>query len=88
METPERFEITVDGRPVAAREGWTIAEAMLAGGNRTCRETRSQAPRGVFCGMGVCYECRMVVNGAPNVRTCMTPAAPGCKVETQKDGDL
>ncbi|MCP4692710.1 MAG: (2Fe-2S)-binding protein [Desulfobacterales bacterium] len=88
METAEKFEINVDGRPVAARAGWTIAEAMLAGGIRTCRETRNQAPRGVFCGMGVCYECRMIVNGTPNVRTCMTLAAPGCEVETQKESEL
>jgi len=69
--------------------GQTIAEAMLlAKGLRTCRNTRLQSPRGVFCGMGICYECRMIVDGIPNVRTCMAPAMPGSRIQIQDDGAI
>ena len=84
----ETFDIYVDGRPVPARPGQTIAEAMQAEGLRLCRYTRSHSPRGVFCGMGVCQECRMIVDGVANVRTCMTPARPGSQVRVQYDGDM
>jgi hypothetical protein len=84
----KQFDIYVNGRPVPATQGQTIAEAMLANGLRTFRNTRSQSPRGVFCGMGICYECRMIVDGVPNVRTCMTPASPGVRVRVQDDGAI
>ena len=58
---------------------------LLAAGIRTFRHSPGGEPRGVFCGMGVCFECRMIVDGRPNVRTCMTPAHPGCRVERQAD---
>jgi hypothetical protein len=38
--------------------------------------------------MGICYECRMVVDGIPNVRTCMTPALPGSQIKVQDDGAI
>lgn len=82
------FQIEFDGRKIEAREGQTLAEVLLAGGVTVTRKTVSGAPRGVFCGMGVCYECRAVVNGRPNVRTCQTPARPGDRVQTQLDGQL
>jgi predicted molibdopterin-dependent oxidoreductase YjgC len=82
---PERFEIFLDGRPLEAQRGQTIAEALLAAGVRTFRYSRSGSPRGPFCTMGVCFECRMTVDGRPNVRTCQTPALPGCRVERQSD---
>jgi predicted molibdopterin-dependent oxidoreductase YjgC len=85
MEQNDIFEIEVDGRKVKAKSGQSIAEAMLASGFRVFRKTRNDAPRGFYCGMGVCYECRMIVNGLPNVRTCMTLATPGCKVTTQNE---
>ena len=84
----KKFEIYVDGRPVPASPGQTIAEAMLASGLRTCRSTRSGSARGVFCGMGICYECRMIVDGIPNTRTCMTPAVPGSCIRVQDDAAI
>jgi len=77
--------IEVNGRKLRAQKGQTIAEALLANGFKLFRKTRNDAPRGFYCGMGVCYECRMIVNGMPNVRTCMTLATPGCKVTTQDE---
>ncbi|MBW1730253.1 MAG: (2Fe-2S)-binding protein [Deltaproteobacteria bacterium] len=84
-EQNHTFQIEVDGKKIVARAGQTIAEAILDNGLKVFRRTRNGAPRSFYCGMGVCYECRMIVNGAPNVRTCMTPATPGCKVVSQDE---
>ena len=88
MDIGNTFEIEVDGRIISACSGQTIAEALLASGVRVLRKSRKQSPRGLYCGMGICYECRMIVNGIPNVRTCMTLATPGCKIATQDDSRI
>ncbi len=84
----DQFFIYVDGQPVQAIMGQSIAEAMLSSGLKTCRKTKSQTPRGVFCAVGVCYECRMVVDGIPNVRTCITAAMPESKIMIQNDAGI
>jgi predicted molibdopterin-dependent oxidoreductase YjgC len=85
VERGALFSFTVDGRAVEAYPGETIAGAMLAAGRRVARRTawRDEA-RGAFCFMGVCHDCRMVVDGVPNIRTCFTPARAGMVVETQR----
>ncbi len=86
VERGRQFQIEVDGRPIAVYEGETIGAALLAAGVRTLRHTAKQdAPRGIFCGMGVCFDCVMTVNGVPNVRTCVTQVEPGMKVQTQRE---
>lgn len=78
------FEIEVDGETNLAFEGETVAAALIAAGRRTLRRTtKKNHPRGMYCGIGLCYECRMVINGVPNTRACQTLATPGCRVETQ-----
>jgi predicted molibdopterin-dependent oxidoreductase YjgC len=80
---PLRF--TFDGAPVEAFEGETVAAALLAAGVRALRRSEKRnEPRGVFCGMGSCFECRMVIDGQMNVRACLTPVAEGMAVETQR----
>ncbi|HHY37433.1 MAG TPA: (2Fe-2S)-binding protein [Clostridia bacterium] len=83
--TPGRVvQIVVDGKKIEAREGETIAAALLAAGIRVNRYTsKRHEPRGLFCGIGQCTDCVMVVNGVPNVRTCVTPVASGMVIETQ-----
>ena len=88
MDGRDRFEIEVNGKKIPAYRGQTIAEAILASGIRVLRTTQNNAPRGIYCAMGICYECRMIVNGVPNVRTCMTPATPGSRVTTQTDAKI
>ena len=86
VERGRQFEIEVDGRPVVAYEGETIAAALLASGIEVFRHThRLDAPRSLFCGMGICFECLMTVDGVPNVRTCVTQAEPGMKVQSQRE---
>ncbi|MFO0996991.1 MAG: (2Fe-2S)-binding protein [Alphaproteobacteria bacterium] len=85
LDRGEPFHFTCDGEPVLAYPGESIAAALFAAGRRKLRTTaRLAAPRGLYCGMGVCWECIMVVDGAPAVRACMTAAAPGMRVETQR----
>ncbi|MBN1317066.1 MAG: (2Fe-2S)-binding protein [Anaerolineales bacterium] len=76
--------LELDGNPVPAYEGDTIAAALLAVGIKVFHRTEKRDdPRGVFCAIGRCTDCLMTVNGQPNVRTCITPAEDGMKIETQ-----
>ncbi len=80
-----RFQFDFDGRPVDAEPGQSVAAALIAAGHRSWRRTRIEsAPRGVFCGIGVCFDCLVTVNGRPNVRACLAEAAPGDRVRTQE----
>ena len=84
VERGASFQIEVDGESIVAFEGETIAAAMSAAGKRTFRRTtKRHDPRGIYCGAGICFECRMIVDGRPNVRVCQTLATPNCKVQTQ-----
>jgi predicted molibdopterin-dependent oxidoreductase YjgC len=77
--------IIVDGKKVPAIEGEPIAAALLAAGIRKIRETsKYHKPRGIFCAIGRCTDCVMIVDGVPNVRTCVTPVRDGMVVRTQK----
>ncbi len=83
-DAPPRKELTIyfNSEALIAREGDTIAAALLAHGIRVFRHTRKSAsPRGVFCGIGQCTDCIMRVDGVPNVRTCVTKVAGGMRVE-------
>lgn len=80
----KQVTITVDGRPLAAREGEMIAAALTAAGISRLRTTSKQHDgRGIFCAIGRCTDCVMEVDGRPNVRTCVTPVAEGMVVNTQ-----
>ena len=83
--TPERaFVLRVDDREIEALPGHTVAAALLRAGVTSWRRTRvTGEPRGVFCGIGVCFDCLVTVNDRPNQRACITPARPGDVVRTQ-----
>jgi sarcosine oxidase subunit alpha len=79
----EPITIMVDGVPVRAHHGETVAAALLADGRRVLRRTvRRRAPRGMFCGMGVCFECLVTIDGVEGVRGCMTAVSDGMRIET------
>lgn len=76
--------IYFNGEPVEAYEGEPIAAALMSAGYRSFRRTaRRDEPRGIFCAIGRCTDCMMIVDGQPNVRTCITSARDGMRVETQ-----
>ena len=81
MSTPIAFQF--DGRQVAAREGQTIAAALAACGVVALGRRRDGTARGVWCGMGVCQECLVTVDGRPSRRACMEPALDGIVVTAQ-----
>ena len=65
-------------------EGEPIAAALRVAGVMTHRYTKKRhEPRGVFCAIGRCTDCVMIVNGKPNIRTCITPLEEGMDVRTQ-----
>ena len=83
LERGAAVSLTVDGRTVIAYEGETVAAMLLAEGHIATRNTRSGSPRGVYCGMGVCFDCLVVVDGAPNTRACVTWVREGMDVARQ-----
>jgi predicted molibdopterin-dependent oxidoreductase YjgC len=75
--------VTIDGVPFAAREGDTVAAALLAAGVTAFRTTWSGAPRAPFCMMGACFECLVTIDGTPRRRSCTVQVAPGMRIETR-----
>lgn len=81
----KRLRISIDGVPLAVPPGTTIAAAMVEADRIVVhRSTRLAHPRGMFCGMGICFACLLAVNGSPNVRACLTEVKDGMVVETQR----
>jgi D-hydroxyproline dehydrogenase subunit gamma len=79
-----RVTILLDGEPVEAYEGETVAAVLLARGEIATRSTPRGEPRGIFCGMGVCFDCLMIVDGVPNTRACMTWVREGLDARHQE----
>jgi predicted molibdopterin-dependent oxidoreductase YjgC len=73
-----------DGSPVPFVAGQTVGAALWAHGIRSWRITRfGRRPRGLFCGIGVCFDCLVEIEGRPDRRACLEPAADGLVVRTQ-----
>ena len=83
LERGAAVSLTLDGRAVTAYEGETVAAVLLAEGHLATRLTTGGSPRGVFCGMGVCFDCLVVVDGVPNTRACVTWVSEGMAVSRQ-----
>jgi thioredoxin reductase len=76
--------VSLNGESVEVLPGQTVAAALLAGGQDSWRTTRAAGrPRGVFCGIGVCFDCLVVVNGIPDVRACQRILADGDTITSQ-----
>lgn len=85
LKTVKEITIFVDGKEMKARDGEMIAAALIANGKKIFRYTNDRhEPRGLYCGIGRCTDCVMIVNGIPNVRTCVTPVEDGMVIETQQ----
>lgn len=84
LEPVEMVTIYFDGTPVQARRGEPVAAALMNAGVKAFRKTpKRHEPRGIFCAIGRCTDCMMIVNGKPNTRTCVTLAEEGMVVQTQ-----
>jgi D-hydroxyproline dehydrogenase subunit gamma len=74
--------LTVDGRVVRASRGASVAAALLDAGVRAFRTSVSGEPRAPLCGMGVCHECRVEIDGVGQRRACMITVSEGMRVRT------
>jgi len=83
---PETVTIVVDGRPLAAEEGVTLAAALESAGRSELRRSISGEPRGVLCAMGICFECRVTVDGRAHRRACLEVVREGMRVGTGNEG--
>jgi predicted molibdopterin-dependent oxidoreductase YjgC len=77
------INLTLDGQGVVAYEGETIAAVIVVDEGLATREASSGEHRGIFCGIGVCFDCLVIVNGVPNTRACMTYVVEGMSVSRQ-----
>ena len=77
---------TFDGREIPLGPGQSVGAALMSAGVRSWRTTRKNSrPRGLFCGIGICYDCLITIDGVPNQRACLTPAAPGMRVASEAE---
>jgi predicted molibdopterin-dependent oxidoreductase YjgC len=72
----DRFRIIVDGVEMEVSAGWSVAAALM-NARLPIRESVRGEPRAALCGMGICHECRVSVDGRAHQRSCMTVVAPG-----------
>ena len=83
-ENVKEISFFYDGKEMKGYEGEPIAAALKAAGVMVHRYTKKEhKPRGIFCAIGRGTDCVMVVDGVPNVRTCITPLKEGMDVRTQ-----
>jgi hypothetical protein len=74
-----------DGRPVPFAAGQSVGAALVAAGILSWRITRVESrPRGIFCGIGICFDCLVTVDGRPNERACLVPAEVDMTVRRQE----
>ena len=77
------IHISVNGRMIAATPGETVLAALTAAGFKALKKSNvSGEARGPFCGMGVCYECLVTINGVPKQRSCMTEVEDNMEIQT------
>jgi sarcosine oxidase subunit alpha len=76
----ETLEFTLNGRAVRAKQGSTVAAALLSLGESAFRISESGEPRAPLCGMGTCYECRVTIDGVEQQRACLVRVRPGMRV--------
>ena len=85
LETRRTVTISVDGKPLGVLEGESLAAALWANGFISLRHNpNTGSNRGLYCGIGHCYECRVTVDGVQDVRSCLIPVREGMRVTLQK----
>ena len=85
IENRKTVTITVDGRSLDVVEGEILAAALWVNGYISLGHNPADgAPRGIYCGIGHCYECRVTVDGFEDVRSCLIPVKDGMRVQTGK----
>ena len=78
---PDTIPLTINGQPAQVPSGITVAVALTIL-NQPCRTSVSGQMRGPLCAMGICYECRVIINGIANRLACQTPCTPNMDIKT------
>ena len=81
---PETVTVVVDGVLVTMPAGSTVAAAILETGVHAFRRSISGQPRGPLCGMGICFECRVTIDGEAHSRSCQIVCENGMDVRTDE----
>lgn len=76
--------LTVNGGKILVPDGTTVAAAILTAGKPVFYRSVRGEERGPLCGMGICFECRVMIDGVPYQRSCMTLARDGMEVVTDE----
>ena len=79
---PDQVSLKVNGASISVPSGTTVAVAIALAG-QLCRTSVTGEPRGPLCGMGICFECRVTINGIPHCRSCQSPCEPGMEVMSE-----
>ena len=74
--------LMIDGETVDVQEGATVAAALFNAGATRFRSSISGAPRGPICAMGICFECRVTIDGVAHQRSCVELCREGMEVTT------
>lgn len=83
LENKKQVTFTYNGKEYTGFEGDTVASALLSHGIRTLRvHEETGAPRGIYCNIGHCFECRVTINGNDGVRACLTPIQDNMVVDS------
>ena len=86
--SPAEVRFFFNDQEVIGLTGQSVGAALLSNGDRVLRNTRfNEKGRGVFCGIGVCFDCLVVIDGITNQRACITEIKSGMKVQTQVGSD-
>ena len=80
---PETIAITVNGRAITVERGTTVAAAILTHGVASFRESPSGEVRAPLCGMGICFECRVNINGRRHRKSCQILCEPDMEVSSE-----
>ena len=78
------IKLTVNNKNITVEDGTTVAAAVLSCGTGVFRRSVSSTPRGPLCGMGICFECRVTIDGVRAQKSCNVLAAEGMEVVTDE----
>ena len=79
---PDAVKVTVNGMPVSVPAGAMVSTAVAMAGVSGYRKSVSGEPRGPLCGMGICFECRVTIDGRAHCRSCQVVCQEGMEVRT------
>lgn len=82
MSAPQTVTMVADGRAMRVVAGTSVAAALLNAGITMFRRSVTGEPRAALCGMGICHECRVTIDGAAHQRACLVTVAEGMRVVT------